>query len=160
MYSHAPENYICPFCSMVEECETISIEESRHAIVYHDDSVTVLVPLHHFADVKGNVILITNRHYENIFDIDHRIGSDILKVIQNIAYAMKTAYGCDGISTRQHNEPAGNQDVWHYHLHIFPRYTGDQLYLGRGARYEQGERLLYANMLREKIDSMPDLGAR
>ncbi|MHB1457007.1 MAG: HIT family protein [Armatimonadota bacterium] len=156
MYSHAPENYVCPFCKMVEECRTVSIDESRHAIVYHDDAVTVLVPLHHFADIKGNVILITNHHYENIFDIDYRIGSDILKVVQIIANAMKKAYKCDGISTRQHNEPAGNQDVWHYHLHIFPRYTGDQLYLGRGARYEQEERQHYAGMLRKSIEEMLD----
>lgn len=41
---------------------------------------------------------------------------------------MKASYSCDGISTRQHNEPAGNQDVWHYHQHIFPRYINDKLY--------------------------------
>jgi histidine triad (HIT) family protein len=29
---------------------------------------------------------------------------------------------------RQHNEPAGNQDAWHYHVHVFPRYAGDALY--------------------------------
>lgn len=40
---------------------------------------------------------------------------------------MKAAYGCDGVSTRQHNEPAGDQDVWHYHLHVVPRWHGDAL---------------------------------
>jgi histidine triad (HIT) family protein len=41
---------------------------------------------------------------------------------------MKQVYDCDGVSTRQHNEPAGNQDVWHYHLHVTPRYHGDRFY--------------------------------
>jgi histidine triad (HIT) family protein len=41
---------------------------------------------------------------------------------------MKRIYDCDGVSTRQHNEPAGYQDAWHYHVHVFPRYEGDYLY--------------------------------
>ncbi len=45
-----------------------------------------------------------------------------------VALALKAAYGCDRVSTRQHNEPAGGQDVWPYHLHVFPRYPGDGLY--------------------------------
>jgi histidine triad (HIT) family protein len=45
-----------------------------------------------------------------------------------MAVAIRSTYGCDGISTRQHNEPAGYQDVWHYHVHVFPRYTDDLLY--------------------------------
>ncbi|MEV0649771.1 HIT domain-containing protein [Phytomonospora sp. NPDC050363] len=40
---------------------------------------------------------------------------------------MRATYGCDGVSTRRHNEPAGNQDVWHLHVHVFPRYAGDAL---------------------------------
>ena len=42
---------------------------------------------------------------------------------------LKEALACDGTSTRQHNEPAGNQhDMWHLHVHVFPRYDGDNLY--------------------------------
>lgn len=44
------------------------------------------------------------------------------------ALALKAALSCDGISTRQQNEPAGDQDVWHYHVHVFPRYADDGLY--------------------------------
>ena len=47
---------------------------------------------------------------------------------KRLAIAMKTVYACDGISTRQHNEPAGSQDVWHYHLHVTPRYENDNYY--------------------------------
>ena len=41
---------------------------------------------------------------------------------------MRASYDCAGISTRQHNEPAGNQDVWHLHVHVFPRHHDDRLY--------------------------------
>ena len=47
---------------------------------------------------------------------------------QRVAVAIRDAYGCERVSTRQHNEPAGNQDVWHLHVHVFPRYANDQLY--------------------------------
>ena len=48
---------------------------------------------------------------------------------KKIAIALKVVYECDAVSTRQHNEPDGNQDVWHFHLHIVPRYKDDNLYI-------------------------------
>ena len=52
----------------------------------------------------------------------------IALMAQQVALAMKRAWAPEGVSTRQHNEPAGNQHVWHYHLHVFPRFEGDMLY--------------------------------
>nr|WP_256839025.1 HIT domain-containing protein [Ornithinimicrobium sp. HY1745] len=48
--------------------------------------------------------------------------------VRRVATAMRVAYGCEGTSTRQHNEPAGGQDVWHLHVHVFPRFADDALY--------------------------------
>ena len=64
---------------------------------------------------------------------------------------MKGVLSCDGVSTRQHNEPAGNQDVWHFHQHVFPRYKGDELYRSEKFRYDDDERSHYANLLREAL---------
>jgi histidine triad (HIT) family protein len=50
---------------------------------------------------------------------------------------LRRAYACDGTSLRQHNEPAGNQDVWHHHVHVFPRFTGDELYRTDGQYVDQ-----------------------
>ncbi|WP_327657448.1 HIT family protein [Streptomyces sp. NBC_00483] len=41
---------------------------------------------------------------------------------------LEPEYDCAGVSTRQQNEPAGGQTVWHFHQHLFPRYPGDDLY--------------------------------
>ena len=49
-------------------------------------------------------------------------------VVREMAIAIRHTYDCGGVSTRQHNEPAGYQDAWHYHVHVFPRYDGDELY--------------------------------
>jgi histidine triad (HIT) family protein len=62
-------------------------------------------------------------------------------------------YGCPGISTRQHNGPEGNQDVWHYHLHVFPRYAKNDLY-GKPFRLAtQAERAVYADRLRSWFET-------
>jgi hypothetical protein len=50
---------------------------------------------------------------------------EFFDVAQKIALAMKEAYKCDGITTQQNNEPAGDQHAFHFHFHIFPRYKDD-----------------------------------
>lgn len=72
-----------------------------------------------------------------------------------VAIAMRTAYGADGVSTRQHNEPAGTQHVWHHHVHVFPRYEGDDFYRAT-PRYRVAslaERLPYAEKLRRQFST-------
>jgi histidine triad (HIT) family protein len=63
------------------------------------------------------------------------IGHKIFDMSKKVTIAFKQTYNCDGTSTRQHNEPAGNQDVFHFHLHVFPRYKGDNLYLNHEDTY-------------------------
>lgn len=82
----------------------------------------------------GHIVVIPKQHFENIFDLPSALAGGILDAARRIALAFKATHGCDGISTRQHNEPAGNQDVWHYHRHVFPRYTGDELYASHSQR--------------------------
>jgi len=69
------------------------------------------------------------------------------------ALALKEAYQCGGVSTRQHNEPSGYQDVWHYHLHVFPRYENDDLYLTyrEGAPLPPEQRRIFAEKLKNYL---------
>ncbi len=77
---------------------------------------------------------------------------------KHVAIALKAVHHCDGVSTRQHNEPAGNQEVWHYHLHVFPRFDGDQLYSSRQQLALLEERVRHAEMLRNYFqENPPDL---
>jgi histidine triad (HIT) family protein len=122
MYSHAPEAYACPFC------EIVSGVRSRGDVIYSDERVTALLSLHGLPKNPGHVLVIPNRHIENIYDLTPDIAIYVYELARQVAIAFKEIYDCDGTSTRQHNEPAGNQDVWHFHLHVFPRYHGDQLY--------------------------------
>lgn len=88
-------------------------------------------------------------HHENIFDLPPELGAPLQRAAQDAAIAMKTAFACHGVSTQQHNEPAGDQDVWHYHLHVFPRWEGDGLYRAAGAMAPRSEVRRRADQLRE-----------
>lgn len=149
MYNHAPDGYDCPFCALAGG--TGDALSTQADIVFRDATVTAFVASHQWPSNAGAVIIIPNKHFENIYDLPMHLGADIQRIAAMVALAMKAAYRCDGISTRQHNEPAGNQDVWHYHLHVTPRYTGDTFYnsyLTQRRLMPAEERVDYARRLR------------
>ncbi|MDQ0229057.1 HIT family protein [Metabacillus malikii] len=131
-YSHAPEEYECPFCRIVAGIEKQNKGTKQRDIIYQNHDVTAFVASKWWPNNKGHVLVVPNQHYENMYELPANIAAEIHRAAQLTAFAMKNTYHCDGISTRQHNEPAGNQDVWHYHLHVYPRYENDNLYLTKG----------------------------
>jgi histidine triad (HIT) family protein len=149
MYNHAPADYVCPFCAIVRG-DYDGVYTTADDIVLHTAQVTAFIGAHWWPHNAGHVIVIPNAHHENLYDLPDASGAAIHAAARRIALALKQAYGCDGVSTRQHNEPAGNQDVWHYHLHVFPRYAGDELYqrTPEWCMTTPAERLPYARQLR------------
>jgi histidine triad (HIT) family protein len=101
----------------------------------------------------GHVIVIPNAHFENLYDITGEALGPVYATVRRVALAMKAAYTCEGISTRQHNEPAGNQDMFHLHVHVFPRWRHDELYEHHSeTRWPSPEeRLPYAEKLRDEL---------
>ena len=145
---HAPPGYACPFCGIAATLPSPALES---AVVLVDTNVFALVPTHHYAGIKGNCLVVPRGHYENVLDMPDELGSDFFRATRRLALAMRNAFGCEGISTRQHNGPAGNQDVWHYHLHVFPRYSNDGLYGGKKVPYAIEERMRLAESLRAAL---------
>ena len=123
-------------------------------IVYNDDAVTAFISAHQYPNNPGNTLVTPNQHFENIFDLPVAYVLDIHRAAKRLALAMKLAYGCDGVSTRQHNEPAGNPDVWHYHLHITPRYQNDHFYSSRSTLMSVEERARHAERLRRALEEV------
>lgn len=127
MFNHEPEDYQCPFCNLLAGKETDY--NSKQDIICEDAEVLAFISPKWWVNNPGNVIVIPKQHVENVYDISDELLAKVQIVAKNVAIAMKEVYQCDGTSMRQHNEPAGNQDTWHYHLHIFPRWENDDLYL-------------------------------
>ena len=142
---NAPPGYECPFCRLAE---SLSKPARDPAIILVEPRIFALVPLHHYAGIRGNCLITPRDHYESVQDIPDDLGNEFFRATRMLANAMQDAFGCEGISTRQHNGPAGDQDVWHFHLHVFPRFRDDGLYGGARAPYEPGERLEVADRLR------------
>ena len=153
MYRHAPENYLCPFCLLVQGVENEHVYSVQSDIIYQDNSVTAFIGSHQWPRNHGNTIIVPNEHFENIFDLPDHYALEIHRVARMISLAMKEVYSCDGISIRQHNEPAGYQDVWHYHIHVTPRYLNDQFYPTYGEKefMPVGKRAKNAEKMRKCI---------
>lgn len=142
---NAPLGYDCPFCRLAN---TLLGPAPESAVVLVAPRVFAFVPLHHYGGIRGNCLIAPRLHYENVLDIPEDLGADFFRATRILAAAMLEAFGCDGISTRQHNGPAGNQDVWHYHLHVFPRFHDDGLWGGDKVLYLPEERVEAAGRLR------------
>lgn len=155
MYNHAPEGYECPFCRVAAGLENEGWNYHSD-VVLRTEQVTAFVSPTWWDNNAGHVIVVPNAHIENIYDLMPDIAVHVNEAARQIAIAFKQVYGCDGTSTRQHNEPGGNQDVFHYHLHVFPRYRGDRLYENYPAYRltTQEERLPYADKLRRYFEDL------
>lgn len=154
MYSHEPQNYNCPFCNIVKGIEDEQTFTNQADIICRDEFVMAFIASHWWPNNKGHVIVVPNDHIENIYLLPDFLSDKIHRVEKNIALALKEKYQCDGISVRQHNEPCGGQDVWHYYVHVFPRYKDDNLYTLDSQRYLSGkeERIPFARKLKEYFD--------
>ena len=149
MFNHEPKGYVCPLC-LIAEGKPTDRGSQEAEVVLRNHLVTAFVAGKWRKSNPGHVVVIPNMHVENLYDLPERLGHAIFDVSKRIAIALREAYGCDGVSTRQHNEPAGNQDVWHYHLHVVPRYKGDNFYLNHENIYwpSAEEKRPYAEKIR------------
>lgn len=150
MFNHEPADYVCPLCLIAQGKPTDRGDQTED-IVLRTDNVIALIASKWRRSNPGHVVVIPVEHFENLYDLPEEVGHEIFDVSKRIAIAIRKTYDCDGTSTRQHNEPAGNQDVWHYHLHVFPRYQGDNLYQHHDDVYwpSAEEKRPYAERLRK-----------
>jgi histidine triad (HIT) family protein len=149
MYNHAPAGYDCPFCRLARGEDTPL--SSQADLVYRDRQVIALVSIDWWPNNPGHVLVVPVEHFENVYDLPSSLGTPLQSAIQNVALAMKGAYGCTGVTIRQNNEPDGSQDVWHHHTHVIPRYKGDDLQRSRFVPNSSEERRPYVQLLRARL---------
>lgn len=108
----------CIFCKIVRGQAPVST-------VYEDEAVMA------FLDIRplnmGHMLVVPKVHYVDIFDIQEKLLSQVHTVSKQIASAVKRATGADGISIIQQNGKAAGQDVFHFHVHVVPRFEGQKL---------------------------------
>lgn len=72
----------------------------------------------------GHLLVVPKAPSRNLLDADPAVLARLLPVVQKLARAAKAAYGSDGVTIIQFNEPAAGQTVFHLHVHVIPRFEG------------------------------------
>lgn len=106
----------CIFCK-------IANGEIPSTTVYEDDMFRVILDLS--PATKGHALILPKQHMANIYEMDEPTAQKVFVLASNIATAMKKALNCDGINIVQNNGEAAGQTVFHFHMHIIPRYIND-----------------------------------
>jgi histidine triad (HIT) family protein len=145
------ETSACPFCRFLAGGETD--RNRRSDVVWSDEQTTAFISPKWWDASPAHVIVVPNEHFENLYETPDETLAAVYATAKRVAVALKSAYGCAGTSTRQHNEPAGGQDVFHLHVHVFPRSGDDRLYERHlETRWpDAAERAPYAERLREAL---------
>lgn len=111
----------CIFCK-------IANGEIPSTTVYEDEQFRVFLDLSPAA--KGHALIVPKNHYANIFEIDEAVLRDLIALAKKVATAMKETLKCDGLNLVQNNGPVAGQTVFHFHLHVIPRYENDGQIIG------------------------------
>jgi len=85
----------------------------------------LVVVMNPFPLNSGHALIMPRRHIENLYDLPDGLAGPILSTSGRVARAAKRAFAADGITLRQNNEAASDQHLFHFHLHVIPRFTGD-----------------------------------
>ena len=108
----------CIFCAIAEgKIPSVKVYEDEYVFAFMD-----IAPAN-----PGHLVVIPKQHYRNIYDIPAEVASEIMKVAVLLAAAIRKALNPDGLNLIQNNEPAGFQTVFHFHLHLIPRWEADSL---------------------------------
>jgi diadenosine tetraphosphate (Ap4A) HIT family hydrolase len=97
-------------------------EEIPAFSVYEDDATLAFMDV--MPQSPGHTLVIPKKPAENLFDLDIAAGTAVLSTAKLVARAVKDAFRADGIMLNQFNGAAAGQTVFHFHIHIVPRYEG------------------------------------
>ena len=110
----------CIFCE-------ISSGQTPASFVFQSEQVFAIMSLDQPNPYK--VLVVPRSHIENIYDLSAEDAAHIFQATVKIARAVRQASGCEGLNLVQSNGRAGQQDVFHFHLHLVPRFNNDNILL-------------------------------
>jgi histidine triad (HIT) family protein len=96
--------------------------------LYEDDVVRVIFDASPAS--KGHVLIIPKQHFDNVYSLDDDTAAHIFKVAVKVAGTLKDVLNLEGLNIVQNNGEIAGQTVFHFHMHIIPRYKGDTVNVG------------------------------
>ena len=106
----------CIFCKLVNgDIPTRSI--------YEDEDFNVILDMG--PATKGHALILPKEHYKNLYELPDETAAKAMKLAKKMAISMTEKLGCDGFNLVQNNNEVAGQTVFHFHLHLIPRYKDD-----------------------------------
>ncbi len=107
----------CIFCKLAGG-------EIPTSTLYEDDDFRVILDAG--PATKGHCLILPKAHYADLYEIPEDLLMKAAALAKKIAVKMTRAMNCDGFNIVQNNKPAAGQTVFHFHIHLIPRYVNDR----------------------------------
>jgi histidine triad (HIT) family protein len=122
----------CIFCK-------IASGEIPSRTLYEDDDFRVILDLN--PATKGHALILPKDHFKNLYEISDETASKVLPLAKKMATQMTNKLGCEGFNLIQNNNEIAGQSVFHFHMHLIPRYLDDNQNLVMKPNKVEGEEL-------------------
>lgn len=106
----------CIFCK-------IAAGDIPSKTIYEDEQFRVIMDIS--PATKGHALILPKEHYANLYEIPEEVAADAMKLAKKLAKKMTDALECDGFNVVQNNGEVAGQTVFHFHMHLIPRYKND-----------------------------------
>lgn len=116
----------CIFCKLAGG-------EIPTATLYEDEDFRVILDANPAS--KGHALIIPKEHYANLYELDDELAAKAMVLAKKMITKLTDILGCDGYNLVQNNGEAAGQTVFHFHLHMIPRWKDD----GVGITWKMGE---------------------
>lgn len=91
--------------------------------LYEDDMFRVIFDLS--PATKGHAIILPKEHYRNLYELSDEVAAKVMLVAKKLATVMTEIFEAEGFNLIQNNNECAGQTIFHFHLHLVPRYEGD-----------------------------------
>lgn len=108
----------CIFCK-------IAAGDIPSATIYEDADFRVILDIEPAS--KGHALILPKEHYANLYELSDELAAKALLVAKKVITKMTDIVGCDGYNILQNNGTQAGQTVFHYHMHLIPRYKEDDV---------------------------------
>ena len=98
------------------------------ATLYEDEDFRVILDASPAS--KGHALILPKQHYADLYELDDEIAAKALVLAKKMITKLTPILECDGYNVVQNNKEAAGQTVFHFHMHLIPRYKDDQVGLG------------------------------
>ncbi len=122
----------CIFCK-------IANGEIPSRTLYEDNDFRVILDL--APATKGHALILPKNHYKNLYEIEEETAAKVMPLAKKMAVEITQKLGCDGFNLMQNNNEIAGQTVFHFHMHLIPRYNNDNQNLVMKPRQATDEEL-------------------